>query len=329
MNWKKFVTNVITNKFHNQCILVIGDLMVDEYVTGKVNRISPEAPVPVLDFYEKTLVAGGACNVANNLKSLGAKVLVAGVASNDSHGIWLREYLDKTGIERICVIEEHNRPTTVKTRFSVMGQQLLRVDNEINRCISSETQEKIVDYISSVIERIDAVVISDYTKGVFGDPEFIKKIISLCINHNIFVSVDSKSRDIYAFAGADFVKPNNLELEAAVGIKIEDDESFNKAGERYLSISCAKALIVTRGAKGISVFESDYKRRDFPAQKVQVYDVCGAGDTVISTVTIGMCSGLSISDSIKLANIAAGVVINKIGTVAISLNELIENIYDE
>ena len=329
MDWKQKITSRIKDNFKKQRILVIGDLMVDEYVIGKVNRISPEAPVPILDFCEKKFVAGGACNVASNLKALGADVIVAGVALNDFSGIWLRNHLDNLGIERSCIIEESNRPTTVKTRFSVSGQQLLRVDNEINSSISLKTQKCIINYISSLIKRIDAVIISDYTKGVLENPEFVKNIISLCNNNNVLVSVDSKSKNINVFSGADFVKPNNLELESAVGIRIEDDCTLNKAGEKYLSISGAKALIVTRGSEGISVFLPNHERKDFSAKKVQVYDVCGAGDTVISTVTMSICAGLDLDDAIKLANIAAGVVINKIGTVAISQNELIENINEE
>lgn len=329
MNWKERVIDIVNDKFHRQRILVIGDLMVDEYIIGKVNRISPEAPVPVLDYCEKKLVAGGASNVAYNLKSLGANVLIAGVAAKDDAGNWLRDYLNKNEIETSCVLAEDDRPTTLKTRFSVKGQQLLRVDSEVTNNITAETQNDILEYVKLVIDRIDALVISDYTKGVLGDPEFVKEIISLCNEHQVFVAVDSKSRNIYAFSGSNLVKPNNLELEEAVGIKIKDEDSLNRAGEKYLLNSGTKALVVTRGAMGISVFESNDTRKDYPAKNVQVFDVSGAGDTVISTITMGLCANMSMSDAVRLANLAAGVVISKIGTVAISKKELLECIDEE
>jgi len=329
MNWKEKITETISTKFQNRNVLVIGDLMVDEYVFGKVSRISPEAPVPVLDYKEKKFVAGGACNVANNLKTLGANVFIAGVAAYDNPGIWLRDYLGKLDINVSCIIEEKNRPTTLKTRFAVKGQQLLRVDYEVTNCITEETQKKIMNYVNESIDFIDAIIISDYTKGVFYDPKFVEEIISLCRNNQILVVVDSKSKGIQAFAGADFVKPNNLELEAAVGIMITDDKSLNMAGEKYLSLSGAKALIVTRGSNGISVFEPGLNRVDYPAKNVQVFDVCGAGDTVISTITLGMCSGLPISDAVRMANLAAGIVISQVGTVAVTYKELIESINEE
>jgi len=329
MNTKEELVKIIKNDFYKRKILVIGDLMVDEYVTGKVGRISPEAPVPVLDYEEKKRQAGGACNVANNLSSLGAKVYISGVASNDSAGVWLRDYLDQLNIDTSCIADEEERPTTLKTRYAVKGQQLLRVDTEERKCISKATQDRIFRYIQELIEEIDAVILSDYSKGVLGNPEFVKKIIALCNENKVIVTIDSKSKNIYAFENANFVKPNNLELEEAVGIIIKDEDSFNLAGEKYLTMSGAKALIVTRGSKGISVFEPGKKREDYPARNVQVFDVCGAGDTVISTFTMCICSGFLIGEAVKLANLAAGVVISRVGTAKVTNKELIDSIYEK
>lgn len=329
MSWKERYIEAIQNEFIKKKVLVIGDLMVDEYVTGKVKRISPEAPVPVLDYREKRLEAGGACNVAHNLKALGANVAVVGVAAKDEAGMWLRNHFEIMGIDISGVFEEEGRPTTIKTRYAVKGQQLLRVDTETTESISERMQRIILEFITQVIAKFDAVVISDYMKGMFREPSFVKSIISTCNNNNVLVAIDSKSREISAFSNADFVKPNNLELEAAVGITITDDDTLDAAGEKYLSESEAKALIVTRGSKGISVFEPGMKRNDYPAKDVQVFDVCGAGDTVISTITMGMCSGLSVGDSVRMANLAAGVVINRVGTVAVTADELLGSIYEE
>lgn len=326
---KEKMISAIQKEFEKKRLLIIGDLMVDEYITGKVSRISPEAPVPVLNYGKKSMEAGGASNVTNNVRSLGSMVYVSGIAAYDEAGKWLREYLKGKGIETVGIFEEKNRPTTVKTRFVTKNQQLLRMDQEMTGCISSEVQKKIINYICSHVEEFDAVILSDYRKGVLEETKFVSTIIRICNQNHIFVSIDSKSKNIEAFAGADFVKPNDLELEKATGIKIVDDKSLNEAGGIYLSKSKAKCLIVTRGADGISIFLPDKKRMDFPTRATQVFDVTGAGDTVISTITMGMISGLDIEEAVILANLAASVVIGKSGTDSVSQEELIGRINEE
>lgn len=317
---------IIKNDFPNKKILVIGDLMLDEYITGKVSRISPEAPVPVLNYKETERNAGGASNVALNLYALGGKVAVSGVAGNDDGGLWLREHLNDKNIDIAGIVAEENRMTTQKTRFATKGQQLLRMDREDAGGITETTQNSILKFLQDNINNFDAVVLSDYCKGVFDNPEFVQNIISICNEHGVIITIDSKSRNISAFKNADFVKPNNLELENAVDVKIVDDESFNRAGEMYLTISQAKSIIVTRGAAGISIFEKDRERRDYAAKAVQVFDVTGAGDTVISTMTLGLASGMSMDEAAVLANIAAGIVIGKRGTATVSTREILENL---
>lgn len=328
-DWKENYLEVINYHFCKKQVMVIGDLMVDEYIRGKVNRISPEAPVPVLDYKESEMIAGGASNVAHNLVSFGAKVCVMGTTNTDKPGMWLRKHFDELGIEHVGMVAETNRPTTLKVRYTTKGQQLLRVDNEHVKDINDSTKESILKYLEDKIEALDAVILSDYKKGVLLDGEFVKKIISICNKRNVLVSIDSKSRNISAFENADFVKPNNLEVEDAVGIRIVDEDTFNQAGKKYLDSSGAKALVVTRGSKGISIFERDKERNDFPAKDVRVYDVSGAGDTVISTITLGMASGLDIGDAVKLANLAAGVVITKDGTAVATIEELTKSINEE
>lgn len=319
---KEKIQEIITNDFSKKKILVIGDVMVDEYITGSVKRISPEAPVPILDFKKKTLEAGGASNVAHNLRGLGATVRISGVACQDEAGEWIRNHFESLGIDASALYSEDGRPTTLKSRYATKGQQLLRVDREVSTVISKDTADKIFKNLEGQIGELDAVVLSDYRKGVLSDVDLVKKIIKLCNDNQVFISIDSKSSNIEAFAGIDFVKPNNLELEAAVSIHIIDDESFDKAGREYLNRSGAKNLIVTRGSKGISIFAPGCAREDYPARDVQVYDVCGAGDTVISTITLAKICGLEMSEAAMLSNLAAGVVISKVGTVAISATEL-------
>lgn len=314
--------------FSKKKVLVIGDLMVDEYITGKVSRISPEAPVPVLNFQDKTLEVGGASNVANNIRTLGSEVYVVGVAAEDEAGNWLRVRLTENGMNTDGIFVEKDRPTSVKTRFATKGQQLLRMDNEKTGCISDEIQEKIIDYLEKYIDELDAVVLSDYKKGVLGDENFVAQIIRICNENQVLITIDSKSRNIKAFKNADFVKPNNLELEEAVEIRITDEKSLDRAGRKYLEKAQAKCLIVTRGAAGISVFLPGKSRRDYSSKAIQVFDVTGAGDTVISTITLGMISGLDVGEAVQMANFAASVVISKVGTMPVTRGELVRRIHE-
>lgn len=320
---------VIEENFLQTQIMVIGDLMVDEYVLGSVTRISPEAPIPVLNYKQQKRIAGGASNVAFNMASLGSKVMIAGVLGNDDAGAWLKEHMTNYGINVDGLVEENERPTTVKRRFATKNQQLLRVDIEETRAIHADTEQRILNILQKSIGNINAVVLSDYQKGMFTNSKFVREVISICRRNDVIITIDSKSNDIEAFEGATFVKPNNLELEKAVGIKIVDEKTLDEAGECYLKRSGAQALMVTRGAMGISLFLDGKERKDFPSKAVQVYDVTGAGDTVISTVTLGMSAGLSIEESIVLGNIAAGSVISKVGTAPVERKELLEMIYEK
>lgn len=325
MNHKNFREH-IENGFGNKRIMIIGDLMVDEYITGKVSRISPEAPVPILNYRESRREAGGASNVAHNIKALGASTLMVGVIGEDDAGIWLEEHLSQSGIETEGIVRQTDKPTSIKTRFATKGQQLFRMDNEDVECIAKETQEKIIAYLQKELDQCQAVILSDYKKGVLNQESFVKRIILLCNQHHVLVAIDSKSRKIEAFENADFVKPNNLELEEAVNIRITDEASLDRAGRHYLEKSKAKALVVTRGAAGISVFLPEQKRCDYEAQAAQVFDVTGAGDTVISVITLGMVCGLPIGEAVRLANLAASVVVSKVGTYAITGKDLLKRI---
>lgn len=319
---------IIRESFHKRNVLIIGDIMVDEYVTGKVSRISPEAPIPILNFAASDRIAGGASNVAHNVAELGSQVTMLGVLGDDAAGEWLREHLQSRGIQTDGLIVEKGRPTTIKRRFATKSQQLLRVDLEDTEPIKPSTRNILLAMLEKAVDTTDAVILSDYQKGVLASSDFVKQIIAVCRAHGTIITIDSKSSAIEAFEHATFVKPNNLELEAAVGIKITDDESLNAAGNRYLKRSGADALLVTRGAKGISVFEAGKVRRDYPSKAVQVYDVTGAGDTVISAATLGLAGGMTLEEAVILGNAAAGVVISKAGTVPVTAGELIACIHN-
>lgn len=320
---------IIRGNFNKLNVLIVGDVMVDEYVTGKVSRISPEAPIPVLNYSALDRIAGGASNVAHNVARLGSTVTMLGVLGNDAAGEWLKEHLQSQKIRTDGLVSEAGRPTTIKRRFATKSQQLLRVDIENTAPITDSTEQNLLGILEKHIDTVDAVILSDYQKGVLTSPDFVKRIITICNEHQVIITIDSKSSNIEAFKNATFVKPNNLELEAAVGIKITDDESLNAAGNCYLTQSGANALIVTRGARGISVFEKGKARKDYPSKAVQVYDVTGAGDTVISSTTLGLTSGMTLEEAVILGNVAAGVVISKVGTVPVTAEELIEKVYDK
>lgn len=322
------VCNVVNCGFKKKKVAVIGDLIVDEYIIGKVNRISPEAPVPILNFSDRYLKAGGASNVANNIHELGAGVYLFGVVGDDEAGNWLRKELGTKGIDVTNVFMDKGA-TSIKTRFATRGQQLLRVDYEEIANISAVYRLKMREYLERIIADIDAVILSDYNKGVLCDGEFVSELIELCRKRRVVVAIDSKRKNIECFANADFVKPNNTELEEAAGVKIVNEDSLNEAGEIYLRKSGAKCLVVTRGAEGISIFRPKMKRTDIASREVPVYDVTGAGDTVISILTLGLTCGLSVEASVWLANLAAGVVIGKNGTSTLATDELVRRIHEE
>jgi len=325
---KNKIAGIVQKEFVQKKIMVIGDLIVDEYVIGSVKRISPEAPVPVLYYKEVNQKAGGASNVAHNVKALGGNVFLSGVAAMDRGGMWLRTYMRDINIGTQGIVAEEGRDTIVKTRVATKGQQLLRIDREKTECIAEQTQKNLVNSLENKIDQLNAVILSDYQKGVLDNPEFIKTVIKICNENSVLVLIDSKKHQISSFQNADIVKPNNLELEEAVGISIVDDASLNEAGKLYLERSGAKSLVVTRGYRGISVFLPGKERVDFPAVPAQVYDVTGAGDTVISTIALGLSSGLSLEETVWLANVAAAIVISKLGTSVVTGKELIEKIYE-
>ncbi len=314
---------IIQQGFPGIHTLILGDVMVDEYVTGKVSRISPEAPIPVFHYEATHRIAGGASNVAHNVARLGGSVSIMGIIGEDAAGQWLREHLKQAQIDTSGLLCEKNRPTTVKRRFATKSQQLLRVDMEDASPVSDAVQEQWLELLEQKAGQIHAVIVSDYQKGVLASPDFIKKVLRICESHQILTAIDSKSPHIEAFAGAGFVKPNNLELEQAVGMKITDEASLDAAGKCYLQRSQAKALLVTRGAKGISVFAQGAPRRDYPSNAAQVYDVTGAGDTVISTVTLCAACGMALEEAAVLGNTAAEIVISKVGTAAVTAKELL------
>src|SRR3989338_286353 len=311
----------ILNDFKKARVLVIGDLVMDHFIWGKVRRISPEAPVPVVEVNSESLMLGGAANVVNNIHSLGGKVLVCGVVGKDDMGKNLMRELRLKGIVSDGVIVEERRPTSVKTRVIAHSQQVVRFDREKKDKIHLDTMKGIMDYIKEKIRFVDAIVISDYAKGVISE-ELVEEVISLAKKKGKPVAVDPKVSHFDFYKYATIVTPNNDEASKASGIEIENEAGLLRAGEVLLNKLGSDAVLITRGEHGMSLFENNGEITHIPTVAKEVYDVSGAGDTVIGTVALSMASGASLKEAAVISNFAAGIVVGKIGTATVTPKEL-------
>jgi D-beta-D-heptose 7-phosphate kinase/D-beta-D-heptose 1-phosphate adenosyltransferase len=326
---------------------VLGDLMLDRYLWGTASRLSPEAAVPVVDFVEQSECLGGAGNVAANIAALGARVEAFGVTGNDEPGRALQKCLRAAGIEDKGVIADAKRVTTVKTRIIARHQQIVRVDHERREPLRAETQEKLLRLVSTALKKLDALVLSDYDKGLITD-DFADRVLSAAHQLHVPVFVRPKTSKLYAYRGARVIVCNTSEAGFYVTRSLTDEKSIEEAGGALLARFGCSAVVMTHGAKGMSVFEeSSPKYIHIPATSFevtyarvgqagvargatgrQVFDVTGAGDTVLSVLALAVAAGASITDAAKLANIAAGVVVGKLGTASVSPQELVHALDD-
>ena len=310
-NMKKIVHN-----FKNKRVLVLGDIMLDKYIWGHVARISPEAPVPVVEVEKDTSCLGGAGNCSRNLESLGAFPLLTGVVGNDQEGTWIiKNVPDSRGI-----FVDKSRPTSVKTRIVAHHQQVVRVDLEKKSTISSQIEEEIFNFIKQ--EEYDGILMSDYNKGVI-TKSLMNKLLSLAHERKIPVFVDPKVENFPLFSPVTLITPNHFEAEKIVRHECLTDSQVEKAGQKILSHISTPYLIIKRGEQGMTVFEKGKKPLHIPTVAKEVYDVTGAGDTVIVTAVLALLSGGSIQEAAVLANTAAGIVASKIGTAAVTAEELL------
>ncbi|HVB58993.1 MAG TPA: D-glycero-beta-D-manno-heptose-7-phosphate kinase [Candidatus Acidoferrales bacterium] len=314
------VLETVQSGFHHRRLLVIGDLMLDRYLWGAVDRISPEAPVPVVRIDHRTSCAGGAANVAANLRSLGCAVSLAGVLGVDEDGRELLRMLENSGIESRAVLSVSGRPTICKTRILGGRQQMLRLDVEKPGEIEWELKNKFLSAAEAQIPGCSAIILSDYGKGLLSD-SVCQALIGRARDLGIPVLVDPKGLHYEKYAGCDVICPNRSELGAAVSTDCENLELLLQKGERLRSDLGVGAFVVTLSEMGIALLTSEGMRR-FPALAREVFDVSGAGDTVIATIAAGIAAGLHLHDAIRLANLAAGTVIAKLGTVPVSSEEL-------
>ena len=301
--------------------LVVGDIMLDRYVWGLVSRISPEAPVPVVDVREETSRLGGAANVANNVVSLGADCELVGVVGDDSSAGDLEAMMGEAGIEVAGLVHDTGRPTTVKTRVIAHNQQVVRTDLEAKDEIGGKIRENLSDKVRGGVDRCDVVVISDYGKGVITE-SLLADLIPLARSQNKVISVDPKMTHFMNYREVSLITPNQYEAGGAMGMRIHDEKSLLDVGWRIVKELKTDALLITRGAEGMSLFQRDGTYSHFPTMARQVYDVTGAGDTVICAFSLALAAGAGMDEAAHIANHAAGLVIRDLGTATVSRKAL-------
>lgn len=318
------IKNTINN-FKNARVLVVGDLILDEFLWGDVSRISPEAPVPVVWVKKESFMPGGASNVANNLSSLGAEVYLAGVVGDDERGSILRGELEQKGVNTAGIITDSSRPTILKTRVVAQHQQVVRIDKERIDPLGANIVASLIRYVEGVIKDIDAIIIEDYGKGVI-TPALLSRIVPLAKKHKKIISVDPKEEHFKYYRGISVITPNNHEASKAVGFKIKDEATLVKAGHALLTkIGCRIALI-TLGEHGMAVFQKAKPMKHIPTVAQEVFDVSGAGDTVIASYTLSLAAGADPIMAAHIANCAGGIVVGKVGIAVVTPDELLARI---
>lgn len=308
-------------RFDSSCLLVAGDIMLDQFVWGDVSRISPEAPVPVVEVQKETMLLGGAANVANNLRALGSPVILGGVIGKDAMGQNLRELASSMDIDVTSVIDGI-RPTTIKTRIIARGQQVVRVDREKNS-LNDSSIKALTRTFEALAPGIDGIIVSDYAKGVVSDL-FMTELKKISSKRGIPLLVDPKPAHSHLYHGVTLLTPNRQEAEAMAGLEIRDAETLSRAAQTIQERMGTEAVVITLGSQGMALWQKENGLFTIPTMAREVFDVTGAGDTVIATIALGIVNGLSFTQAAYLANIAAGIVVGKIGTATVAPEEIME-----
>ena len=312
----------LIERFRGRRLLVLGDLMLDRYLWGRVDRISPEAPVPVVEIERESETLGGAGNVAANLQALGAEPVLVGVVGADQDGARLTETLRARGVPTDAVARDATRPTTLKTRIIAHAQQVVRADRESRADISAATRGTLLAAVEAALPRCEGMIVSDYGKGVI-TPALLEAALGMARQRDVPVSVDPKEAHIDAYRGVSILTPNQHEAGYVQARRIVDEPSLMEVGWGLQKRLDANAVLVTRGAEGMSLFEKGGRYTHIPTVAREVYDVTGAGDTVVGVVALALAAGADFVSAATLANHAAGVVIREIGTASCSPADLI------
>ncbi len=322
---EKIDGDALLNRFRDAAVLVVGDIILDEFIWGKVTRISPEAPVPVVEVLNETLLLGGAANVVNNIRSLGGHVFLSGVVGGDERGRQILSLLEEKGVPTAGVLIDPLRPTTVKTRIVAHSQQVVRFDREDLASLSQGYAESLVAYAQDTIPHADAVVIADYGKGVVTE-QVVQAITRISRERDKVVLLDPKIGRFHLYRDVTAVTPNSEEAAVASGIEIVDEKALKEAGDTLLDRFNCEAVLITRGENGMALFERGKETILVPTTAREVFDVTGAGDTVIGVMALVVATGASFGEAAIVANYAAGVVVGKVGTATVSPDELMEAI---
>jgi rfaE bifunctional protein kinase chain/domain len=312
------------DRFPNTRVLVIGDIILDEYIWGDVSRISPEAPVPVVEIKQETKMLGGAANVIHNIATLGAKPILCGVIGEDVSGEILLDNIQQMDLRIDGIVLEQDRPTSVKTRVVARNQQVVRFDRESCRDIRPESIHKILNFIEKNLSSLDAIVVSDYGKGVISAPlmKKLREFVRSVPNGSVILAVDPKTGNFDYYHGVDVITPNHHEAGAFCQLKIVDGETLNRVGKKILSDLACRSVLITQGRDGMTLFENSGEITHIPTVAKKVFDVTGAGDTVIGTFSLGLASGLELKSAAVLSNFAAGIVVGEVGTSTVSAEDL-------
>jgi len=305
-------------------ILVIGDLMIDHYIWGNATRLSPEAPVPIVNVKSESTTLGGAGNVVQNLVALGAQVTVAGVIGDDVHGQQLIKILQDEGVKTDTIITDSNRPTTVKTRVLAARHQLVRIDREVTDKLSPQMEDELADKLAAAIDKADIVIFSDYNKGLFA-PALTQRLIQIAAEHQKKVIIDPKGLNYEKYKGAHLIKPNRKELaEAAKAESIKNNNDLQEAAGTIFVQTGTDYLVVTLSEDGMAILTKDSQKL-LPVKATEVFDVTGAGDTVIATITYFLALGFSVEEACELANHAAAIVIRHVGSATTTIDEIVKD----
>ncbi|MCH7955048.1 MAG: bifunctional hydroxymethylpyrimidine kinase/phosphomethylpyrimidine kinase [Candidatus Marinimicrobia bacterium] len=313
----------ILNKSKNKKIAVIGDIMLDRYRWGNHARMSPEAPVPVIEIDSTSESLGGAANVFNNLYFLGAKPIVIGVVGNDEAGEIIKKKVQTENLPTDGIFIDSTRVTSVKERVISNGQHVVRLDWEGRSKVSEEIQRKIIDYLNTIIRDLDAVIIQDYNKGVI-DAELIDKVIAKCIANETILSVDPKIENFFNYKKTTLFKPNVPETEKALGMNIKTQSDVRKAGRELLDRMECGCVLITQGRDGMTLFHKNGTVEQIQSHVRKVSDVSGAGDTVIASFTLALTAGASYVDAAHIAAISAGIVCEEVGVVPVEIRKIRE-----
>ncbi|QQG65568.1 D-glycero-beta-D-manno-heptose-7-phosphate kinase [Desulfobulbus oligotrophicus] len=313
-------------QFADARILVIGDIIVDHFLWGTTNRISPEAPVPVVNVQREELLLGGSANVLRNIVSLGGQAALCGIIGNDAMGRKVQELVAELGVSTEGLVVG-KRPTTVKTRVVAQGQQIVRFDREQTGAPSRDSLHALLNFLEKHLPRYDAIMVSDYAKGVIGEPLMVRlrQFLQEIRRHDkrsLPLIVDPKPVNMHCFVGATIITPNHYEAMQMAGIRADDERGLAAAARQIRDDLGCEAVLITRGEVGMSLLQSDDQIVTIPAMAKEVYDVTGAGDTVAATLALSLAAGSRMYEAAVLANHAAGIAVGKIGTACVTFKEL-------